>query len=105
MNAYKDWFPPPEESGSRFPAQRRWRTEDPKAEKWNEHDGRFDGLPEESAKVATWRRLLLSDMVRGMKVHDMSPLLLDQAIDKILTASHEEILRYFSLLKEDGWGR
>lgn len=86
-------FPPAEESSSRYVKQRAKRPQTYQ-----------DLADEKQGRVETWRRILLANAMRALRVEEMPPLLLDQLIDKILYADREEIYRFSSLVEAD-WER
>ena len=52
----------------------------------------------------TWRRFMLADAMKRLRVEDMPPLLLDELLDKLLFESRIEIGRFWDLAAID-WAR
>lgn len=85
-------FPKPEESSSRYVTQRARTYKDE------------SGYDSPNSKIQTWRRILLINCIKEMRVEDMPPLLADTLIDKVLFADRIKVHQFLEGLVPE-WAR
>jgi hypothetical protein len=107
---YKNVFPSPEESGSRFVRSKKTgkMVDNPEL---NMIPDPTHSLPDPShsldkedwkpSEVPTWRRILLTMALKELRVEDMPDALLDTFIWKVLEADRAEVEEIFSRVSND----
>lgn len=100
---YKNVFPNPEDSGSRFVRSTKTgkMVEKPEYNLVPDPTHSLDEHEWTPSNVPTWRRILLTMALKELRVEDMPDALLDTFIWKVLEAPKEEVEEIFSRVSND----